>query len=382
MDFSLTEEQEDIKRAAREFVQGEYNKDVVMQLELGHKFPFELWRKAAKLGFIGIDFPEEYGGQGYGLFEKVLVNEEFCRQFAGIGECVTTSNFGAKMILNHGTEEQKKKYLPPILNGEAITSGAFTEPDRGSDILFVNTRAVKEGNEYVINGNKIFTTYATIAKWALVLCQTDPEAKPTYRGQSVILVEMDREGIDISEFEKMGWRSAPTCNFILDNVRVPQENIIGEENQGFYYSMEFLNNFRVEIAGVGVGVAQGAFDRALEYARTREAFGQKIGQFQAIQHRIAEMAIKIETARLLTYRAAWEYDKGNVDPKLCSMAKLYAATVAIEVSDAAISIFGGHGYMLENEVERFYRDARNFDIVEGTRDIHKNAIGRALLGLK
>ena len=382
MDFELTKEQRDIQRAAREFVQAEYDKDAVMQLELEHKFPWELWKKTAKLGFIGVDFPEEYGGQGYGLLEKVLVDEEFCRQFAGIGECLTTPNFGAKMILNRGTEEQKRKYLPPVLNGEAISAGAFTEPDRGSDILLVNTRAVKEGNEYIINGNKIFTTYGTIAKWAIVLCQTDPEAKPTYRGQSIILVEMDREGIDVSEFEKMGWHSAPTCNFILSNVRVPQENLIGEENRGFYHSLEFLNNFRVEMAGVGVGVAQGAFDRALEYARTREAFGQKIGQFQAIQHRVAEMAIKIETARLLAYKAAWEFDRGNVDPKLCSMAKLCAATAATEVSDAAISIFGGHGYMVENEVERFYRDARNFDIVEGTRDIHKNAIGRALLGLK
>ncbi len=193
---------------------------------------------------------------------------------------------------------------------------------------------------------------------------------------------MDREGIDLSEFDKMGWHSAPTCNFILSNVRVPQENLIGEENRGFYQSLEFLNNFRVEMAGVGVGVAQGAFDRALEYAKIREAFGQKISQFQAIQHRVAEMAIKIETARLLAYKAAWEFDRGRIDPRLCSMSKLYAAKVATEVSDAAISIFGGHGYMLENEVERFYRDARNFDIVEGTGDIHRNFIGRSLLGLK
>ena len=382
MNFELTKEQRDIQRAAREFVQAEYDKDAVLELERQHKFPWELFKKAAGLGFVGVDVPEEYEGQGYGLLEKVLVDEEFCRQFAGIGESVVTSEVFSKLLLANGTEEQKKKYLPPIMRGEAIMSGAYTEPEGGSDITFLRTGAIKDGSDYIISGNKIFTTYASIARWAIVLCQTNPEAKPTYRGQSIILVELDKKGIDISDFEKMGWHSAPTCNLILSDVRVPQENLIGEENRGFYHAIQHLNYFRVVMAGVGLGVAQGAFDRALEYAKIREAFGQKIGQFQAIQHRLAEMAVKIETARLLTYKSAWEFDQGRTEPKICSMAKLYTCSVAIEVADAAISIFGGHGYMLENEVERFYRDARCYPIVEGTPDLHKNLIGRALLGFK
>ncbi len=382
MDFELTKEQKDIQRAAREFCEAEYDKDMVLDMEREHKFPWELLRKAAGLGFVGVAVPEEYGGQGYGLLEELLVTEEFCRQFGGIGECVVSPETLAKLLLFNGTEEQKKKCLPSIMRGEALISVAFTEPEGGSDIIFLRTAAVKEGSDYIINGNKIFNTYASIAKWDIVLCQTDPEAKPTYRGQTLLLVELDREGIEISDFEKMGWHAAPTCSLFLSNVRVPQENLIGEENRGFYHTVEFLNSFRVFMAGVGMGVAQGAFDRALEYAKTREAFGRKIGEFQAIQHRLADMHLKIEMARLLAYKAAWEIDQGRTDPKLCSMAKLYGCGIATEVADAAISIFGGHGYMLENEVERFYRDARCYPIVEGTPDLHKNLIGRALLGLK
>jgi alkylation response protein AidB-like acyl-CoA dehydrogenase len=316
--------------------------------------------------------------------ERVLVAEEFCRRGSAVGHFSGGPGLGVETILWSGSEEQKKKYIPPLCAGEAYLSSAFTEPDRGSDLVTspLSTTAVKDGNEYIINGTKTFITLATIAKFTIVLCQTDPEAKPPYKGQSTIVVEMDRDGIDITEFEKMGWHAGPTTELSFSNVRVPHQNLIGEEGQGFYQSIQFLDRFR--IGGVGapsVGMGQGAFDRALEYAKNREAFGRKIGTFQAISHKLAEMATKLEAARLLVYKGAWQVDRdGRADPKLSSMAKWYPARVAVEVCDEAIEILGGHGYMLENEVEMFYRDARAQEIVEGTREIHKNTIARFLLG--
>jgi len=214
----------------------------------------------------------------------------------------------------------------------------------------------------------------------VTLCQTDPEGKPTYRGQSTIIVERDRKGFEATPLEKMGMHMSNTTQVAFSNVRVPQENLVGEEGQGFYNVMWYFDDVRVMVGALSVGMAQGAFDRALDYAKKREAFGRKIGEFQAISHKLAEMSTKIETARLLTYRAAWEADKKIANPALASMAKWYGARMAVEVADEAIEILGGHGYMLENDVERFYRDARAMEIVEGTREIHKNIIARALLG--
>ena len=383
MDFELNKEQEDIRKAVREFAEAELTRDYVLELEQNRKFPWEVWKKSCELGFVGIDFPEEYGGGGYGLMEKVLVAEELCRCGAVAGGAAAVSNFGSKIILRRGREEQKRKYLPPLCQGEAISAGCFTEPDRGSDLVTspLSTTAVKEGQEYLINGTKTFASFASVAKFAVVLCQTDPESHPPYRGHSTIIVEMDRKGVEVTELEKMGAHAIPTTQISFINVRVPQENLVGEENKGFYNAVEFLDELRAEVGALAVGIAQGAFERALDYAKTREAFGCKIGEFQAISHKLAEMATKIETARLLTYKAAWQFDKGGeFDPKLFSMSKWYPARVAVEVSDEAIEILGGHGYMLENEVERFYRDARLMEIVEGTREIHKNTIARFLLG--
>ena len=383
MDFNLTKEQRDIQKAAREFAETELNRDYTLEIEQTHKFPWKAWKKACELGFVTIDIPEEYGGQGYNLLESVLITEEFSRCGAAVGFHTSLPGLGVEIILWEGNEEQKKKYLSSICNGEAPLASAFTEPDRGSDLVSspLSTTAVKEGHDYILNGTKTFISLANIAKYAIVLCQTDPEAKPPYRGTSTILVELDREGIDVTEFEKMGWHAAPTCELSFNNVRVPDMNLIGEEGKGFYQSISFLDRFRVVVGAGSIGIAQGAFERALTYAKTREAFGRKIGEFQAISHKLAEMSTKIEAAKLLVYKAGCQFDtEEKLDSKLFSMAKWYPARIATEVSDEAIEILGGHGYMLENEVERFYRDARAMEIVEGTREIHKNTIARALLG--
>ena len=383
MDFELTQEQRDIQKAAREFAENELDKDYSLEIERSRTFPWEVWKKACELGFVGIDIPETYGGQGFDLLERVIVTEEFCRSGAGVGLHASHPGLGIEIILWSGSEDQKKKYLPPLCRGEGLLSSAFTEPDRGSDLVSspLATSAVKDGDQYIINGTKTFITLASIAKFIIVLCQTDPDANPPYKGQSTIIVETDREGIDVTELEKMGWHAAPTTEVAFTNVKVPLQNLIGKENQGFYQSIQFLDRFRAMIGAASVGMAQGAFERALEHAKAREAFGRKIGQFQAISHKLAEMVTKIETARLLVYKAGWNLDrKGKVDPMLFSMAKWYPARVAVEVCDEAIEILGGYGYMLENEVERFYRDARALEIVEGTREIHKNTIARFLLG--
>ena len=381
MDFELTQEQKDIQKAAREFIQGEYDKDKILEWEQNHTFPREIWKKACKLGFIGIHFPEEYGGQGYGIFENVLIVEEFCRKDSGVGIAVTLADFSSEVILRFGNSEQKKKYLIPVAKGEFISGGAYTEPDHGSDITLMSTTAIKQGDSYVINGTKTFITNGALADFFVVLCQTDPNVKPPYRGQCTILVDRGTKGLDASEImPKMGIRMTSTAELSFSDVRVPSTNLLGQEGKGFYQVLEFFDESRVEIAAQALGIAQGAFDRALDYTKQREQFGRRLVDFQITQHKLADMATKIETARLLTYKAAWNYDQKRIDPKLTSMAKMFAARTAVEVADEAIQLLGGYGYITEYEVERFYRDAKITEIYEVTKEIQKNTIASALIG--
>ncbi|HBF42615.1 MAG TPA: acyl-CoA dehydrogenase [Desulfobacteraceae bacterium] len=381
MDFTLDKEQEAIKQAARDFAKGEFDKEIALELERTHTFPFEIWKKACELGFMGIHFPEEYGGQDYGTFENALVVEEFCRQDSGIGVALSLADFGSEIILRCGNEEQKGKYLVPLTEGKAISSGGFTEPDHGSDITLMNTTAKKDGDEYVLNGVKTFITNGTIGDFVIVLCQTDEDVKPTYRGQSVIVVEKDTPGFTRADVgDKMGIKMTSTGELSFSDVKVPVSNLVGKESKGFYHVLEFFDESRVEIAAQALGIAQGAFDRVRDYVKKRTQFGKKLAQFQVTQHKLADMAAKIETARLVVYKAAWNFDQGKIDPKLTSIAKMYAARVAVEVTNEAIQLFGGYGYMLEYEVERYYRDARITEIYEGTREIQKNTIASALLG--
>lgn len=381
MDFELTQEQKDIQKAAREFVEGEFDKEKILEMEQTHTFPKEIWKKACRLGFIGIHFPEEYGGQGYGIFENILIVEEFCRKDSGVGIALSLADFSSEVVLRFGNHEQKKKYLLPVARGEFISGGAYTEPDHGSDITLLSTLAIRQGDGFIINGTKTFITNGSLADFFIVLCQTDPNAKPTYRGQSTFLVDRGTKGLEATEIQpKMGIRMTSTAELSFNEVKVPLAHLLGEENRGFYQVLEFFDESRIEIAAQALGIAQGAFDRALDYAKQRTQFGKKLVDFQITQHKLADMATKIETARLLTYKAAWNYDQKGIDPKLTSMAKMYAGKTAVEVSDEAIQIFGGYGYITEYEVERFYRDAKITEIYEGTKEIQKNTIASALIG--
>lgn len=382
MDFELSKQQKEIQKAVRDFVRGEFNKENIQEMDEAHSYPVEIWKKAADLGLIGIHFPEAYSGQGLGVMENILVAEELCRGDSSVGACLLLAGFASEIVLHFGSDAQKETWLPKVAEGAVLSCGAFTEPDHGSDITTMATTAVKDGDKWQINGAKVFITNGgPLAGFYCVLCQTDPEATPSHRGLSLILVEADRPGVSTQSVgHKMGIRMMDTAEVIFKDVRVPLDNLIGKENRGFYQVLEFFDESRILIAAQGLGTAQGAFDRALAYVKSREQFGRKIAQFQISQHKLADMATKIEQARLLTYKAAWNFDQGHIDSKLTSMAKMVAGRTAVEVCDEAIQLLGGYGYMAEYDVERYARDAKICEIYEGTKEIQKNTIASALIG--
>lgn len=381
MNFELTQDQKDIQRAAREFAQNEFTAERGREYDKKEEFPFDLWKKACELGFIGVHFPEEYGGAGMGILENILIVEEFCRADSTIGSAIILSDFSSEVIMRYGSEIQKEEVLPKVAGGKAITAGCYTEPEAGSDLTAIKTKAEKDGDEWVINGTKTFITNGTIADYYVVLAVTDPDAQPRYRGFTTFLVRKDAEGLQTNKIEgKMGIRASPTAEVVFKNVRVSEDDVIGEVNRGFYQVLEFFDESRIEIAAQALGIAQGAFDKTLDYVKQRKQFNQPIGGFQALQHRIAHLGTMIEATRLLIYKAAWNYDNHGIDPTLTSMAKYLAGKLAVKVCDEAIQMHGGYGYVAENDVERYYRDAKITEIYEGTKEVQLNTIAKGLLG--
>jgi len=380
MDFELSDEQRDIQRAAREFAEGEFP-EIAREYDRKEEFPREVWKKACQLGFIGLFIKEEYGGPGLGILEHSMVMEEFWRVDPGCGN-ILLSVFGSEIIQLFGREEQKRKYLPPLPRGEAIMGTAITEPDAGSDMISISTAAKKDKDGYIVNGTKQFITNGSIADYLVVICVTNPEAESRLKRFSALLVETDRPGVVATKITgKLGIRASDTAEVNFSDVRVPRENLIGtEEGQGFYQTMQLFNINRVIAASQGVGVAQGALDKAIKHVKQRKQFGHPIGTFQAIQFMIAEMATWVEAARALTYKAGWMIDHGKVDPKLISMAKWLAGEVGVKVANEALQLHGGYGYIADYDIERFYRDAKIVEIYEGTKEIEKNTIARELLG--
>ncbi|MDH7476762.1 MAG: acyl-CoA dehydrogenase family protein [Candidatus Bathyarchaeota archaeon] len=376
MEFKLNEEQQEIKRAVREFCEKEFTPELALEYDQKEEFPMALYKKAARLGFTSMRIPTEYGGQGYGVLEECIVVEEMCRADPGLGVAVSLGNLMVPdVLLRHGSEEQKEKYIPPLARGDKIAAAAFTEPEHGSDITRMDTTAVKHGNEWVINGDKQFITNAPIADTFIILCQTDPNATPSHRGQSLFLAEKGMPGLEATKLHgKMGIKPCVTGSLSLSDLKVPETNLVGELNKGFYYALELFDGTRITVAAQAVGMAQGAFERALNYAKSRKQFGQPLINFQGVSFKLAEMAMKIEAARLMTYKAAWLYDKEKPNPMATSMAKAYASRVAMEVTDEAIQIFGGYGYLADYHVERFHRCAKITEIYEGTSEIQKLTI--------
>jgi acyl-CoA dehydrogenase len=380
MDFEMTKEQKDIKQAARDFAEKEI-KEIAHEYDQKEEFPMDLWKKACDLGFVGVYLDEAYQGPGLGYFEAALITEQFWRVDPGCG-CVLLAAFGTELIQNFGTEEQKKKFIPPIPQGKAIMGAAITEPDAGSDIFGVTTSAVIEGDAYVLNGTKMFITNGSIADYLAVYCLTNPEAKSRYERYSFFIVEKDRPGFQANKLKgKLGIRASDTAEIVLSNVKIPKENLIGgREGQAFSQVMDLFNINRVLAASQGVGVAQGALDQAIAHVKKRKAFGQAIGKFQSIQVKLAEMATMVEASRLLTYQAAWLIDRGTKDPRLIAMAKWLAGETGVRVTDDALQLHGGYGYINEYPIERFYRDAKIVEIYEGTKEMEKMTIAHQLLG--
>ena len=381
MEFGLTKKQLSIVKIVREFCEKEFKPDLALELDRKEEFPMDLYRKAAKLGFTSMSLPKEFGGQGRGFVDSCLVIEEMCRVDSSLGAAVSCGNFGSEFIHAHGNKEQKDKYLPPICNGDFVSAAAFTEPNvSGSNIIKMETTATKTENEWRINGTKTLITNVTIANFVVVLTQTDATVKPTYQGETLFVIDKGTSGMKTAQLKnKMGIRCSPTGVVRFNNARLTNAEIVGELNKGFYYSMEFFDRSRVSVAAQAVGIAQGAWEIAFEYAKQREAFGQKIVQHELIGGRLAEIITKIEAARWLTYRAAWLIDSGKADPMATAMAKQYASRIATETTDFAIQVLGGYGYLGDYRVERYHRDAKVMEIYEGTSEIQKLTVLKYLL---
>jgi len=379
MSFQLSDEHSMIRRAVREFGEEEI-KPVAREHDENKEYPEDLRRKAAKNDFVAPNIPTEYGGAGMDMLSSVLVTEELWRADPGIGSAVGSAGFGSDMIIKYGKEWMKEEWLPKIAAGETASCSCISEPAHGSNVAGIETVAEQDGDEYVLNGNKMWITNGTVADVGVVMTKTEPGEG--HRGITAFLVEMDREGVQTEKIDnKLGIRASDLAEVMFDDVRIPEDNIIGEKNKGFYQLMDFFASGRTSVAAQAVGTAQAALDAALDYSGEREQFDQKINEFQAIQHKLAEMATTVEAARSLTYRAASQVEQGNEDTaaQYASMAKLFASERAVEVADEAIQVHGGAGYVSDHPVERYYRDARITKIYEGTSEIQKNIIADQLI---
>ena len=375
VDFSLTAEQRAVRDTVREFAREEVE-PVAREHEESGEWPREVWERAIEADLVGLGIPEKFGGAGMGQVEAAIFADEVAYADAGILAAIGTS-FGTRMVAEYGTREQKEWVLEGVASGDLIGALGNTEPEHGSDAASIETTAERDGDEYVIDGAKTFITHGSIADYVLTMCRTGGEG---HGGISAVIVETDREGFEVErEIETMGWNASDTAQLRYDGVRVPAENLVGQENRGFYQLMEFFEEERVGIAAQALGIARRCLDEAKEYVGEREQFGQPIGEFQAIQHTIAEMAVKVENAKRLTYDAAARVDRDEKPTKLASMAKLYASEIAEEVASDAIQLHGGNGYTREYPVERQYRHAKIYQIGEGTSEIQKNIIAGELL---
>jgi alkylation response protein AidB-like acyl-CoA dehydrogenase len=379
MDFSLTKEQQDIQKAAREFALGEFP-ERAQEFDRNETFDLSIWKKACDLGFVGVFLPEEYGGAGLGYFEHCLITEEFWAVDAGIANAIITSTFGSEIINMFATGELKKKYLPLLTEGKAFTGCAITEPDAGSDAAGAMTTAIRDGDEYVINGNKMFITNGDIAKFLVVFCRTDPENTDKHKRHSFVIVETDRPGYEANKlYGKLGIRANDTAEVAFSDVRVPVSNLVGKEGNGFKELMAFFNTTRLMVCAMAVGIARAALEESIIHIKKRKQFGATLASFQINRFKIAEMATRIRASRNLYYEAAWLGDHGKIDHGLVAMAKWFSGETAVKCADEALQMHGGYGYIDEYKVQRIYRDAKIVEIYEGTKEIEKIIVANSLL---
>lgn len=378
MEFELTEDQQQIKMSVREFAEAEIAPHVMEWDETQH-FPIELIPKLAELGLMGVIFPEEYGGAGMGYVEYATIIEELSRVDGSVGISVAAHN---SLCSNHiymfGTEKQKQKYLIPLAQGKHLGAWGLTEANAGSDASGTRTTAVKQNGNWVVNGSKNFITHAIHADTCVAVASTD--RSKGNKGITTFIFEKGMKGFAPDKKEnKLGLRASETASVVFQDCHVPDENRLGDEGEGFIQAMQVLDGGRISIAALAVGIAQGAFESAVRYAKERVQFGRPIAEFQAIQFKLADMAMQIEAARLLMYRAAFLKDRGKKVTKEASMAKLYASEMSVKVCEEAIQIHGGYGYTKDYPPEKYWRDSKLCTIGEGTSEIQRMVIARQLL---
>jgi alkylation response protein AidB-like acyl-CoA dehydrogenase len=378
MDFSFTEEQIQLRRAVHEFAQAEIAPHV-MDWDEAQELPLELLRDLGKLGYLGSIFPEELGGAGLGYIEYCIIMEELSRVDGSVGITVAAhTSLCSNHIYKAGTPAQRAKYIPRLASGEWIGCWSLTEPDAGSDAAGTKTRAVRDQNIWAIDGAKTFTTNAHYADVCVAMAVTDKAAGS--KGISAFVIEKDTPGFRVGKKEnKMGLRASATGEVIFENCEVCECQLLGEPGRGFIDSMKVLDGGRVSIAALAIGMAQGAYDAALAYSKSRKQFGRPISEFQAIQQKLADMAVSLDAARLLTYRAAWLLDRNERVTRESSMAKLFASEAAVDIVNEALQIHGGYGFIKDYPVEKFYRDVKLCTIGEGTSEIQRMVIARQLL---
>lgn len=378
MNFELTKEQEAIRALAEKFAKEELLPTVIERDEKG-EYPLEAFKKLGKLGFVGLPYPKEYGGQGLGYIEYALAVKEISKVEAsmGISYSVCASLYGGSIVNSDATEEQKKKFLPEVLKGEVLGSFGLTEPTAGSDAGGAVTVAVRDGDEYVLNGLKTFNTNGPLAKYMAIYALTEPEKKA--KGLSLFIVDTDTPGLRIGKIEnKMGIRSAQVSEVILENVRVPIENKICKDGNGFKTAMKTLDCGRIGVAAQALGIAEGAFEIAIDYMKEREQFGKPIYKNQYLAFKMAELKMEIESAYLMLMKAAWDHDNGKPFNQSAAMAKCICTNTAMHVTTECVQMLGGNGYMKEYHVERMMRDAKITQIYEGTNEIQKLVVSGSL----
>ncbi|MBE0408773.1 MAG: acyl-CoA dehydrogenase [Anaerolineales bacterium] len=383
--FSMSAEHKMIRQTARDFAQNEIAPAAVEFDETG-KFPKDTVQKMGEMGFMGIEIPEEYGGAGMDTLAYVLALEEICKADAAHGTIMSVNNslfcFG---LLKFGTEEIKQKFLKPVASGKSVGAYSLTEPMSGSDAGTMRTRATRDGDYYILNGRKSWVSSAPVAEFILVFAMTDPDKR--HRGITAFIIETGKPGFNLGKTEpKLGIRASATSEIVFEDYRVPVANRLGEEGEGFKIAMTVLDAGRIGIAAQSLGIAEAAYEASVEYSKEREAFGQKIGQFQGISFKLADMKTRIEASRLLVYNAAMAKEKSKETGERftleAAIAKLFASETAMFVSHAAVQIHGGMGYSKELPVERYFRDAKITEIYEGTSEILRTVIGRLETGLR
>lgn len=381
MDFELDKTQKGIQKAVRDFTKGKFDKELGLDLERERKYPADILAAACDLGFVGIHFPEKYSGGDSGLLESCLIAEELCRKDSALGLALVMAGYGSECVLRFGSEAQKGKYLPPVVEGKMFSAAAFMESGQGFDLRTVSTTARQDAAGWIINGKKSLVLNGGAAGFYIVLCRTDDAAAGPEKRLSLFIVDANLPGIACQDAgRRLSCNMLAGADVTFSSVKVGADKLLGAEGAGFAQVNTYFNELRVLLAAMAVGIAQGAYEKTLDYIKQREQFGKKLAMFNITWHKVADMIARIEYSRTLVYRAAWTFDQGKLDAALASMTKMTAAKAAMAVTYEAIQLYGGYGFCTEYEVEHFYRDAKFIDLFCGAVNVQKDIIAETIVG--